>query len=255
MQSRYDRLDDSASAMYMTGTPLGPMGPPQTPIPPALNQRHRHQPPLSTSGIPHPSSPSFSHFQDSSIKLPGDLQAIDRGILVPSEKSGDNESDPLVRFWQDPGPWNSQRIRGVMEQAPSASPYAMSHDPINRPYARYGLYREQATSDVGSQVTGKPPTDSGYGGSRSHATKSVRSADHLDQSQDTQSLLGEVHGLQLQAQTVPQEYFHGDSQSIRYDHWTTTTAQDNSRDNPASMPLECDYPDCTMISRNQSEHK
>ena len=256
MQSQYDGHDEPATTLY---TPVRShrrsMAPPPIPIDPALDSWQRSSNPSRENVVSSHLSQSMSGFQERSLSGSANLDAISRDILVPSTKPSELESDPLVRFWHEPGPWNPQRIGGAVDQAHPAPEYAPSQDRINRPHASnasFGAYPEQTRSEMGSQITGRHMSDSGYG-TRSYVTKSVLSADHLDQSQESQSLVGEVDGMQLQPQSSPQDYFRGASHEVPtlgYGNWDHAL-----HDTPTLSTLTCDSPDCNFVSRNQSEHK
>ncbi|KAL8755598.1 MAG: hypothetical protein Q9199_003535 [Rusavskia elegans] len=165
------------------------------------------------------------------------------------------EPDPLLRFWNETGPWTSQRLSGDPGHTPTNPQF--THFDHRMPRHGHALQYEYRSprSDVGSSTTGRYPLDSGYGGSRSLGTKSVRSADQLDQSPSSQSVAGDVRDLPF--------YREGNFQDPSARSVTSPNPQyssmDVSNDAPQSptmgFDLTCQYQSCNTVSKNHSEHR
>ncbi len=104
-------------------------------------------------------------------------------------------------------------------------------------------------------MTGRYPYDSGYGGSKSFATKSVRSADHLDQSPSSQSVAEDIRDLNFhyepnfQDPSVP-------SVTPQNPQYASMDASSDAPQSPTvTFDLTCQYQNCGVISKNHSEHR
>ena len=218
------------------------MGPPPIPLDPRLEKYSQSRMSMSYGVRNDHGNAGVARYQDRAYSS-GDLDAISRGALS-SQSPGDQEAHPLLRFWADPGPWNSQAAAGGEVSQPLADGI-MSQDRVARPPA-FSQYREPPKSDPGSHFTGRH-SDSGY------ATKSVLSAEYQDQSQDNQSSSGDVSGLQLQSEPRFQEYLNGepkDVQEVAYDRWGN-----GGREPTTSLVPVCESADCGPNCKNQSQPK
>lgn len=179
----------------------------------------------------------------------GGLDTISR-TLLPFPRPGDQEADPLLRFWATPGPWNSQAIGGGESVQTSPQEIQLQED-YARARGSIGSYREPARSDPGSHLTGRP-SDSGYA-TKSNVTKSVVSTDYQNNTQETQSLAGGVHGMQIRPDALSRDYFQRDTQdthSLSYETWSN-----DPRDTAAITSPSCECPECGVACKNQSDYK
>ena len=238
-------------------TPPGNMGPPPPPVDPALDPWNSANVPLSPGiGLDHLLHPNLGlqNRSPSSGSL-GELNTFPSDLQLPSMKQNDLQSDPLLRFWADPGPWNSQRVGGEPSHSPMNQGYMGSYGRDPRPEAFLGQYRPAPRSDLGSSTTGRHPVDSGYE-SRSFATRSVHSADPREQSQGCQSLAGDVGEMQMYAN--PDNMYQGTlpppsmPQEMQYPGFDFPN--DQMQDGPI-YPLTCPLADCQVTSKNSSEHR
>lgn len=258
-QIDYDRQPGEERDSYsQRRNPRGNMGPPPPPIDPALDPWNSTNVPLSPGiGLDH-LLPSNLGLQDKSTSsgTSGDLNNFPSDLQLPSMKQKDLQSDPLMRFWNDPGPWNSQRVGGEPSHSPMNQKYVASYGRDPRPNVDFGQYRQSPRSDLGSSTTERYPADSGYE-SRSIATRSVHSADPRDPSQGCHSLAGDVSEMQLYPSA--ENIYHGPiltppmPQDIHYSHYELSN--DTMHDNPALYPLTCSFPDCHSTFKNQSEER
>ncbi len=258
-QIQYDRQVGLERESYIQRrNPRGNMGPPPPPVDPALDSWNSSTVPLSPGiGLDHLLPPNLG-LQDRSTSsgTPGDLNNFPSDLQLPSMKQTDLQSDPLLRFWADPGPWNSQRIGGEPSHSPMNHKYIGSYGRDPRPNAFLGQYRPSPRSDLGSSTTERYHVDSGYE-SRSLATRSMHSADPRDQSQGCQSLAGDVNEMQLYPN--PESMYHGPlpapsiPQDIQYANFELPN--DAMPDGPAMFPLTCPEPDCDGTFKNSSEHR
>ena len=220
----------------------GRMGPPPTPLDPRLEKYPQSGIPTSHGVKNGHANASAARYQDRAYSS-GSLDAISRGALS-SPSPGDQEAHPLLRFWNESGPWNSEEAAGGEVPQPLLDG-VISPERIARPLA-FVQYREPAKSDPGSHFTSRH-SDSGY------ATKSVLSADYQDQSQENQSSPGDVSGLQLQSEPRFQEYLNGeprDVQATTYDSWSN-----GRRELTTSLLPICECADCGLTCKSQSEYK
>ncbi|KAL8849108.1 MAG: hypothetical protein Q9221_005877 [Calogaya cf. arnoldii] len=224
------------------------MAPPPVPIDPAIDTWRPST--IATS----PTAAYDSLLQPSIVlpdrlhpQSPSDPSSLEQELHLPAMKQTSTESDPLMRFWNDPGPWTSQRISADQGHPPMNPQFP--HFDHRMPRHAHTLQYEYHSprSDVGSSTTGRYPLDSGYGGSKSLGTKSVRSADHLDQSPSSQSVaenVRDLHYYQARAVTSPNPQY---------------PAMDVSSDAPHSptmaFDLTCQYQGCGTVSKNHSEHR
>ncbi|KAL8781312.1 MAG: hypothetical protein Q9213_006061 [Squamulea squamosa] len=232
------------------------MPPPPIPIDPAIDTWRPSNTVISpTLGLDHLLQSSPIPPDRLQPCNPSDLTTLAHEVHLPAMKQAPTDPNPLLRFWNDPGPWTSQRISADPGLSPMNPQYAQFdyRTPRNASALQYDHHSPR--SDIGSSTTGRYPFDSGYGGSRSLATKSVRSADHVDQSPSCQSVAGDVHDLNL---------YHSDniqdpSAASATSPHPQFASMDSSNDAPPSptltFDLTCHYQSCGVISKNQSEHR
>ncbi|SLM40736.1 Zinc finger, C2H2-like [Lasallia pustulata] len=170
---------------------------------------------------------------------------------MPNQSSGSSDANPLVRFYNDPGPWTSQRIEPPAP-APMGSHNSSWDEHLSQPNGALHQYREPARSEVESSVTGRQPSDSGYG--RSYATMSVLSADQGDQNQDCRSVTSQIGIMQMYPEHTPREYMAGESQTSQTPAFGTQDDVPESQSS-AHQPLRCAWEGCHTISKNQSEYR
>ncbi|KAL8736082.1 MAG: hypothetical protein Q9181_002568 [Wetmoreana brouardii] len=108
-------------------------------------------------------------------------------------------------------------------------------------------------SEVGSSTTGRYPLDSGYE-SRSGATRSVRSADQVDPSR-CPSISGDIHGLRFYPEDGYQDPSARDAAPPNPQYSPTDISQDVAQQPGVPFDLACQYPNCSVISKNQSEQR
>lgn len=229
----------------------GRMGPPDSiPIDPSLAHNHRSAcfsdrcPPKHDSRIGHRLQERFL----SSSHHPGRLEAIPISIL--ESRTGDLESDPLVRFWHEDGPWYPQGL-GV-GQPPVLPQHVISHERSRRSQPSHGRYGDPAGAALEGRLLSRQLSDSGYG-TQSHVTSSVLSTDHHDQVQENQSLARDIDRTHGRLENVPRDYLHEtaeEAQSLAIDDCSI-----DSRELGPLIPLLCDHPDCGVTLRNQSEYR
>ena len=258
-QAHHDRQRGSGGDSYIQRrNPRGNMGPPPPPIDPALDPWNSSNVPLSPGiGLDHLLPPNLG-LQDRSTSsgASGDLSSFPSDLQLPSMKQNDLQSDPLLRFWSDPGPWNSQRVGGEPSHPPMNQKYIGPYGRDLRSNAFLGQYRPSPRSDLGSSTTERYLADSGYE-SRSHATRSEPSADPRDQSQGCQSLAGDVNEMQIYQNT--ENMYHGSvpappmPQEMQYPNFELSN--DTMHEGPSMYPLTCSALDCNGTFKNFSEHR
>ncbi|KAL8834460.1 MAG: hypothetical protein Q9176_007484 [Flavoplaca citrina] len=109
-------------------------------------------------------------------------------------------------------------------------------------------------SDVGSSTTGRYPYDSGYGGSKSLGTKSVRSADQLDQSPSSQSFTGDVRDLPFFHEGNLQDPSARSGTSSNPQYIAMNVSNEVPQSPSMTFDLTCPHQECGVVSKNQSEH-
>ncbi|KAI4182512.1 MAG: hypothetical protein LQ348_004834 [Seirophora lacunosa] len=232
------------------------MAPPPVPVDPAIHSWR----PSNTAVSPGLAldcllqlPPRYSDRQN----LPGrsNLDAFPRELQLPAMKQNPAEPDPLMRFWNEPGPWTSQRIGGEVRQTPAHTHFTGFGDPTRRSPHALPYDFPSPPSEVGSSTTGRHPLDSGYGGSRSLATTSARSVDHFDQSRSCQSISGDVQDFHLYPEEVYQESSAGHGPSPHPQHSSTDAPRDPAPQPSVAFDLACQYPSCGVISKNHSEFR
>ncbi|KAL8946991.1 MAG: hypothetical protein Q9222_006681 [Ikaeria aurantiellina] len=236
------------------GSPLrGGMAPPPTPIDPALDSWKASSTTLSPGLDPLPSSPGPS--SRASLSGLSNLDSLAREIQLPAMKQNPAEPDPLLRFWNEPGPWNSQRIGGGSSQTSMVPQYAGYNHQMPRPVKPMHYGYGSPRSDVGSSTTGRYFVDSGYEGSRSMATKSVRSADNVDQGQPCPSISGEVHDLHLYSRDSYPDHPAPSAVSPNSQYHPMDPLSDDTHQATVTFDLTCPYANCGATSKNHSEHR
>lgn len=229
------------------------MPPPPIPIDPALDSFNTSTVPLSPGiGLDHllQPSPGLQERLGFSGTPTTHVVSFPQDVQLPSMKQNiDLATNPLYRFYNDPGPWTSQRIAGDMNQSSMFPRYQGAYGPINRLPVLPSQYRESPRSDFGSSTTGRNQHDSGYG-TRSYTTKSVQSTEPIDQSQSCQSLSGDVGDMQIYPEENFQTQVPGHAQEVSYPF-------DIPNDAPGEQPalLICHVAECGIASKNQSEHR
>lgn len=232
------------------------MPPPPIPIDPALDT-------INTLDINLPSGIGDQFFQPGPV-LPKKLQysgtsthigTFLQDVQLPAMRQPDLDTNPMSRFQNDQGPWTAQNVGGDLTQHSQAPRYQGSYGSNYAPVTLQSQYREPPRSEQGSSTTGRHPVDSGYG-SRSLATKSVRSVEPIDQSQSCQSLIGDVNDMRV----YPDEHFsphlHGHvlpfPNEAPYPYSLPTTEPPE----PPPTLFVCPYPEChNHQSKNLSESR
>ena len=233
------------------------MPPPPIPVDPALD-------PWNTTNIALSPGIGLDHLLQPPAGLPerhnysgthGTMDPFPQDVQLPSMRQSDMDSNPLLRFYNESGPWNSQRIAGDSSQASMPPRYSAPYGRVNRPSVSSQPPYRDARSDLGSSTTGRNPHDSGYD-SKSIATKSARSTEHVH-SQGCPSLVGDVNEMQIypeeQLQVIGNAHVPDLPQEVAY---TFEMPSDVSGEAPATLPMTCDYPECNnMELKNQSDHR
>ena len=185
----------------------------------------------------------------------GGLDPVPRDIL--ERRTSQVDSDPLVRFWRDDGPWHAQGIGigntgGFVNQASALPGYAASRERSDRPYAFSGKYR--AITKTGPEIdqSARLISDEGYG-TQSRVTASVLSTDYPDHSQESQSFAGDADGGQMLSDSVPRGYFLGASQETR--SVSCDGCSNDSRELITAHSLICEHADCGIKSKNPSDYR
>ncbi len=217
------------------------MSTPPIPVDPSLDSWHNSS--LTGLGVDH----LLPHTSVTGLlERPGfgGLDAFPHDVQLPSMRQSDSDTNPLLRFYNDPGPWSSQRVVGDMGP-PSTPPRCPgTYHQVNLPAAIQ--YRDSPRSDLDSNTTGRNPHDSGYE-SKSFATKSVRSMEHVDRSQECQSLASDVNEMQI----YPGDQFQGQGSDpppeVHYSYDMTESL-------PSLPP--CPYLECQNVQfKNVSDQK
>ena len=173
-------------------------------------------------------------------------------ILAPLGR-GDQEHDPITRFYNNETPWNPQSIENVNQWPPT---FITQHkQSVVRPHAPYPGYREPARSNPDSHVTGRHQPDSGYV-TNGAATKSVISGgEAMDAGDDNQSFINGIEGIQLQPNTPNNSFYSGSTQTAPAPH--PAIGQWTQQEEETSAPLTCTFPDCKdgVNFKNASELK
>lgn len=152
-------------------------------------------------------------------------------LQQPGTRQTDVNTTPLDRFYDEIGPWTPQKVVGDVGPPSSTLDFPGLYPQLNQlPISSQIQHRSRDRSEVGSSTTGRNPQDSGYE-SKSYTTKSVRSSEYIDPSQDCQSLVSDV----------------GDFQIPSY----------GMNDGPSSQgQLVCRHPGCENTTfKNQSDQK
>lgn len=232
------------------------MAPPPVPIDPVIDTWRP-----STSAISPPTG--FDNLLPLSLVLPdrlnpcnpSDPSSLAHEVHLPAMKQTPAEPDPLLRFWNETGPWNSQRLSGDPGHTPMNPQFPhFDHRMPRHGHALQYEYRSPM-SDVGSSTTGRYPFDSGYGGSRSLGTKSVRSADQLDQSPSSQSVAGDVRDLPFYREGNFQDPSARSVTSPNPQYSSMEVSNDAPQSPTLAFDLTCQYQSCNTVSKNHSEHR
>lgn len=233
----------------------GSMPPPPIPIDPALDT-------INTLDVNLPSGIGDQFLQPSpaipkKLRYPGtstNIGAFLQDVQLPAMRQPDLDTNPMSRFQNDQGPWTPQNIGGDVTQHSQPPRYQSSYGSNYLPVTLQSHYREPPQSEQGSSTTGRNPVDSGYG-SRSLATKSVRSAEPIDQSQSCQSLIGDVNDMRVYSEEHFSPHIPGHAltfpNDISYPYNLPTTEPTE----PPAAQLLCRYPECRNQSKNLSEYR
>lgn len=231
------------------------MPPPPVPIDPALDAFNTLNVTFSSGIGDHLLQPSPA--VQERLRYPGttsSLGAFLQDVQLPAMRQPDLDQNPMSRFQNDPGPWTPQRIGGDVAQHPQAPRYQGSYGSNYFPATVPSQYREPPRSELGSSTTGRNLVDSGYG-SRSLATKSVRSAEPMDQSQSCQSLIEDVNDMRVYPDETFTSHIQGNdlglTNEVSYPYPLPATEPAES----PPVPLICTHPDCGNESKNLSEYK
>jgi hypothetical protein len=230
------------------------MPPPPVPIDPALDAFNTLNVTLSSGVGDHLLQPSPAVQERLRYSATDSIGTFLQDVQLPAMRQPDLDQNPMSRFQNDPGPWTPQRIGGDISEHPQAPRYQSSYGPNYFPVTVPSQYREPPRSELGSSTTGRNLVDSGYG-SRSLATKSVRSAEPMDQSQSCQSLIGDVNEMQVYSDEPFPSHLQANSlgltNGVAYSYPLPATEPAES----PSAPLICTYPDCDKESKNLSEYR
>ena len=220
----------------------------QSPIDPSLDLRYARNSPLSPRSNLLRSN-SVHQAQAARAMIPGPSDSLYQ--TMPTQLLGSSEANPLVRFYNDPGPWNSQRIE-ASAPAPMGSRNSTWDEHMSQPNGSFQQYRDPARSEVESSVTGRQLSDSGYG--RSYATKSALSADPVDQNQECRSVTSQIGYMQMYPEQSPRDYMADDTQNSQPPAFGI---QDDGPEPQSSalQSLRCNWDGCDTTSKNQSEHR
>ncbi|KAL8690297.1 MAG: hypothetical protein Q9224_004438 [Gallowayella concinna] len=235
------------------------MPPPPVPIDPAIDTWRPTTTAISpTLGLDNllqslPAPPArWNHSSLSNL----DSLSLSQEVQLPAMRHAPTEPDPLLRFYNDQGPWNSQQIGGDPGHTHMNPQFPSFESQMPRDVHPMLYHYRSPRSEVGSSTTGRYPFDSGYGGSKSFATKSVRSADQVDQSPSRRSAGGEIRD---------HHSYHGDSyqdlspRSIASPNTQYSSMDPVSDDLPqppmVTFDLTCQYTNCGATSKNHSEHR
>lgn len=235
----------------------GSMPPPPVPIDPALDTFNTLDVNLSSGIGEHfaqPNSVFQKRFRYSGTS--NGIGAFLQDVQLPAMRQPDLDPNPMSRFQNDQqGPWTPQRIGGDVTQHSQAPRYQSSYGSNYPPSTLLSHYREPPRSEQGSSTTGRNPVDSGYG-SRSLATKSVRSAEHIDQSQGCQSLIGDVNDMRVYSDDHFPPHIPGPAlpfpNEVAYPYNLPTAEPAES----SAQHYMCSFPEChNHVSKNLSEYR
>lgn len=229
------------------------MPPPPIPVDPALDTDSTS---WNRNGFPHAFEPPVGGLFPPLLERPAypyqignNSEISPQDVLLPCTRQNVVDISPIGRFYGEPGPWNAQKVVGDVGPPSSTLAFPGLSPQLNQfPMSSQIQPRSCDRSEVGSSTTGRNPQDSGYD-SKSYATKSVRSSEYIDRSQDCQSLVSDVGDLQMH----PVDQFQGQGPESLQDE----SHPYGMNDGPSSHgQLVCLYPDCkNMTFKNQSEQK
>ncbi|KAL8721149.1 MAG: hypothetical protein Q9225_002107 [Loekoesia sp. 1 TL-2023] len=232
------------------------MAPPPIPVDPAIDSWRSSNialsPGLSLDNLIQ-SSPRLADRQNLSGQ--SNLDNFSQDVQLPAMKQHPTDPDPLLRFWNDTGPWNSQRVGVDPGQASSHPRFATFGDQMRRNFPAMPYDYRSPRSEIGSSTTGRYPVDSGYGGSKSLATPSARSVDQLDHGQSGLSISGDVHDFHPFAEDRYQDSLVRNGPSPHDQYSSMDVLGDNGQPTAVTFELACSYQNCGTISKNQSEHR
>lgn len=185
----------------------------------------------------------------------GSLDSLSQDLQLPAMQQNPTEPNPLLRFWNDPGPWTSQRVAGAPGHTSTNTQYASFNDQMTRNGHLMQYDYRSPRSEVGSSTTGRYPYDSGYGGSSRVASKSVRSADQVDKSQSCHNISRDVHNLHIYPKDGYQDPPAPNEARSSSPYPSTGNCNDAAQQPGVTFDLACQYPNCGAIFKNQSEHR
>lgn len=186
---------------------------------------------------------------------PTNIRAFLQGVHLPSIRPPDLDPNPMSPSQNDPVPWWPQCIGGDVTQYSRAPRHQSPYDPNYLLVASRSIYREPPGSELGSSTTGRHLVDSECG-SRSLPTKSVRSAEPIEQSQSYQSPIEDVNEMRNYSDEQFSSHIPGRSLALTneasyYYNLPTTEPMES----PAT-PFLCIFPGCgNHVSKNLSEFK
>jgi len=160
------------------------------------------------------------------------------------------DPDPMTRFWNESEtPWNSQQVSGHFNQNSIEMPNARPNIRPSNP--NFDFHRGSPRSAISSNAGGRP-VDSGYG--KSILSDSARSVGPTDQSEDCQSIAGDIRSLHVhRPDNPPYDTVSAFSQDPQYG--LVNIASDMSSETSSLYPVKCSEPGCKKESKNHSEYK
>ena len=244
--------DSSINAAHVPAS----MPPPPVPIDPALETLSTLDVDLSPGIRAHFLQPGPALYNRHPYPgTPTNFGAI-LDVQLPAMRQSDLDPHPMSRFQHDQeSPWTPPQIGGDLTQPSQAPRYQSSYGPSYLSTNLQSQYREPPRSEQGSSTTGRNPIDSGYG-SRSLATKSVRSAEPIDQSQGCQSLIGDVNDMRVYSDEHFAPPMPGHVVSFPSEGSYSYNVPTSEPMEPPAQLLTCEYPEChNHTSKNLSEYR
>lgn len=233
------------------------MPPPPIPVDPALDSWNTSNIALSPgTGLDHLLQPPVGLPERHNYSgTPGTMDQFSQDVQLPSLRQSEVDSHPLLRFYTESGPWSSQRIAGESSQPSMPPRYPVTYGRLQRQSVSSQPPYRDARSDVGSSTTGRNPHDSGYD-SKSIATKSARSTEHIDHSQGCPSLVSDVNEMQIYPEESFQEIGTAQVANPPDVAYNFEMPSDVSAEAPTTLPMICTYPECNNVElKNQSDQR
>ncbi|KAL8764282.1 MAG: hypothetical protein Q9194_007124 [Teloschistes cf. exilis] len=209
------------------------MAPPPTPVDPVIDSWRPSSLTLSpTIGLDTLLQSSLTLPDRLAFSTRGNQDPLARALQLPAMHQHPPEPNPILRYWNDQTePWNPQRVVGPPNQTHPTTPFGVFDHEIRigqpLPYDR--------RSEVGSNATGIPPHDSGYGGSGDSVHSGPDGMDptpYPDYAYQTR--------MGRPSETAYQRY---------------QSPHDVVQPPPVTYDLTCPYENCGHLSKNQSEHR